>query len=60
MAKNYEVRYTLVYEGGGKTNLATTVSMNSNSFSEAESKIREKNTLTSNVRQVQITEVIER
>jgi hypothetical protein len=60
MSKNYEVQYTLVYEGGGKSNLATTVNMSSNSSSEAERKIRETNNLTSNVREVQIREVKER
>ena len=60
MSKNYEVQYTLVYEGGGKSNLATTINMSSNSSSEAERKIRETNNLTSNVREVQIREVKER
>jgi hypothetical protein len=60
MSKNYEVQYTLVYDGGGKSNLATTINMSSNSSSEAERKIRETNNLTSNVREVQIREVKER
>jgi hypothetical protein len=60
MSKNYEVQYTLVYEGGGKSNLATTINMSSNSSSEAERKIRDTNNLTSNVREVQIREVKER
>ena len=60
MSKNNEVQYTLVYDGGGKSNLATTINMSSNSSSEAERKIRETNNLTSNVREVQIREVKER
>jgi len=60
MAKNYEVRYTLVYEGGGKTNLATTIQMDYPSTADAERKIRATNNINTNVRAVQITEIIER
>lgn len=58
MASNKRVSYTLIYEGGSKTNLVTTINMNGNSSSEAEKKIRDTNNLTSNVRQVIITEVV--
>jgi len=57
MSENKKVSYTLIYEGGGKTNLATTINMNGDSHSEAERKIRETNNLTSNVREVIINEV---
>jgi len=57
MAQNNEVRYTLVYEGGGKSNLATTIQGNNLTASQAEQAIRNTNNLTSNVRQVIITEI---
>jgi len=57
MSENKKVSYTLIYEGGGKTNLQTTINMNGNSCSEAEKKIRDTNNLTSNVKQVIITEI---
>ena len=57
MSENKKVSYTLIYEGGGKTNLQTTINMNRNSHSEAEKKIRDTNNLTSNVKQVIITEI---
>jgi hypothetical protein len=57
MSENKKVSYTLIYEGGGKTNLQTTINMNGNSHSEAEKKIRDTNNLTSNVKQVIITEI---
>jgi hypothetical protein len=57
MSENKKVSYTLIYEGGGKTNLQTTINMNGNSYSEAEKKIRDTNNLTSNVKQVIITEI---
>ena len=43
MAKKYKVSYTLVYTGGGKSTYGTTILMESDSFSEAERKIRETN-----------------
>jgi hypothetical protein len=58
MTSNKRVSYTLIYEGGAKTNLVTTINMIGNSSSEAEKKIRDTNNLTSNVRQVIITEVV--
>jgi hypothetical protein len=57
MAENKKVDYTLIYEGGGKTNLSTTINMNSNSSSEAERKIRDTNNLTKNVKEVRINNV---
>jgi hypothetical protein len=57
MSENKKVSYTLVYEGGGKTNLETTINMKSGSSSEAERKIRDTNNLTSNVREVRINEI---
>ena len=57
MAQNNEVRYTLVYEGGGKSNLATTIQGNNLTASQAEQAIRNTNNLTSNVREVIITEI---
>lgn len=57
MAQNNEVRYTLVYEGGGKSNLATTIQGNNLTASQAEQAIRNTNNLTSNVREVVITEI---
>jgi hypothetical protein len=57
MSENKKVSYTLIYEGGGKTNLQTTINMNGSSYSEAEKKIRDTNNLTSNVKQVIITEI---
>jgi hypothetical protein len=57
MAQNNEVRYTLVYEGGGKSNLATTIQGNNLTSQQAEQAIRNTNNLTSNVKQVVITEI---
>ena len=55
MAQNNEVRYTVVYEGGGKSNLATTIQGNNLTSQQAEQAIRNTNNLTSNVKQVVIT-----
>jgi len=57
MAQNNEVRYTLVYEGGGKSNLATTIQGNNLTSQQADQAIRNTNNLTSNVKQVVITEI---
>jgi hypothetical protein len=57
MAQNNEVKYTLVYEGGGKTNLATTIQGNNLTSQQAEKAIRDTNNLTSNVREVIINEI---
>ena len=57
MSQNNEVRYTLVYEGGGKSSLATTIQGNNLTSQQAEQAIRNTNNLTSNVRQVIITEI---
>jgi hypothetical protein len=57
MAQNNEVRYTVVYEGGGKSNLATTIQGNNLTSQQAEKAIRDTNNLTSNVKQVVITEI---
>ena len=57
MAQNNEVRYTLVYDGGGKSNLATTIQGNNLTPNQAEQSIRNTNNLTSNVKQVIITEI---
>lgn len=57
MAQNNEVRYTVVYEGGGKSNLATTIQGNNLTSQQAEQAIRNTNNLTSNVKQVVITEI---
>jgi hypothetical protein len=57
MAQNNEVRYTVVYEGGGKSNLATTIQGNNLTSQQAEQAIRNTNNLTSNVREVVITEI---
>lgn len=58
MTKKYRVDYTLVYTGGGKSNLATTILMESDSSSEAERKIRETNNINTNVVDIQINRVI--
>jgi hypothetical protein len=58
MAKKYKVLYTLVYTGGGKSTYGTTILMESDSFSEAERKIRETNNINSNVEDIQINRVI--
>ena len=57
MAQNNEVRYTVVYEGGGKSNLATTIQGSNLTSQQAEQAIRNTNNLTSNVREVVITEI---
>lgn len=57
MAQNNEVRYTVVYEGGGKSNLATTIQGNNLTSQQAEQAFRNTNNLTSNVREVVITEI---
>jgi hypothetical protein len=57
MAQNNEVRYTVVYEGGSKSNLATTIQGNNLTSQQAEQAIRNTNNLTSNVREVVITEI---
>ena len=60
MANHYEVNYYLVYENNSKLSQATTLIMKSDSSSEAERKIREKNNLTSNVKEIQITKIIKK
>lgn len=60
MAQNYEVRYTLIFEGGGKSTQATTIQGNNLTPSEAEYKIRSTNNINSNVREIIITEIIPR
>ena len=60
MSQNNEVRYTVVYEGGGKTNLATTIQGNNLTSQQAEQAIRNTNNLTSNVREVIVTEINKR
>lgn len=57
MARNNEVNYTLIYEGGGKSNLATTIQGDNLTAQQAEQAIRNTNNLTSNVRQVVITSI---
>jgi hypothetical protein len=57
MANHYQVDYQLIYEGGGKTQLATTLLMESQSESEAIRKIKGTNNLTKNVREVRITKI---
>ena len=59
MAKKYKVSYELVYEGGGKSRMGTYMYMEGNSSSEAISKIRATNNLTSNVRDIIILEIKE-
>ena len=60
MTNHYEVNYYLVYENNSKLSQATTLIMESDSSSEAERKIREKNNLTSNVKEIQITKIIKK
>jgi hypothetical protein len=60
MAKHYQVNYTLVFDGGGKSTQATTLIMESNSASEAERKIRATNNINTNVREIRIDSIIER
>lgn len=59
MAKKYKIDYELIYEGGGKTRLGTYLYMEGNSSSEAISKIRGKNNLTSNVKEIIILDITE-
>ena len=47
-------------ENNSKLSQATTLIMESDSSSEAERKIREKNNLTSNVKEIQITKIIKK
>lgn len=57
MANHYQVDYHLIYEGGSKTHLATTLLMDSQSESEAIRKIKGTNNLTKNVREVRIINI---
>jgi hypothetical protein len=57
MSKNNEVRYTVVYEGGNKSNLATTIQGDNLTSQQAEQAIRNTNNLTSNVKQVIIDDI---
>jgi hypothetical protein len=57
MANHYQVDYHLIYEGGNKSHLSTTLLMESQSESEAIRKIRGTNNLTNNVREVRITRI---
>jgi hypothetical protein len=60
MANHYQVDYQLIYEGGSKSQLATTLIMESQSESEAIRKIKGTNNLTKNVREVRITKITKR
>jgi hypothetical protein len=60
MGNHYQVNYTLVFEGGGKSKQATTLIIESDSSYEAERKIRETNNINTNVVQIQITDIIKR
>jgi len=57
MSKHYQVDYYLIYEGGGKASQSTTLIMESDSDSEAIRKIKGKNNLTSNVKEIQIIKI---
>ena len=57
MSKHYQVDYYLIYEGGGKLSQSTTLIMESNSESDAIRKIKSKNNLTSNVKDIQIIKI---
>lgn len=59
MAKNYKVRYELIYEGGSKSTYATTINMDGGSSSEAISKIRGTGNINTNVRDIVILDIKE-
>lgn len=59
MAKNYKVRYELIYEGGSKSTYATIINMDGGTSSEAVSKIRATKNINTNVRDIVILEIVE-
>jgi hypothetical protein len=60
MPNHYAVDYYLVYANNSKLSQSTTLIMESDSSSEAERKIRERNNLTSNVKEIQIIRMIKK
>jgi hypothetical protein len=57
--KKYIVNYYLVYENGSKLSQGTTLLMESPSEYDAIRQIRSKNNLTSNVKNIEITKIVQ-